>query len=121
MATTKTKRSLPQKATRRNNRRVSTRQTNKRRNKPYPGEFALQQRTLPNRSFVDFPLVKGKAVERVQLFTTENCGSLTIEFQDQTSLHLEIEPGFTIQAELQQLEKGELKTLAEWPPIHSQT
>ena len=112
MATKKAKRSLLKKA---------TRQTRKRRNKPSPGEFALQQRTLPGRHFVEFPLVKGKPVERVQLFTTENCGSLTIEFQDQTSLHLEIEPGFIINSEFQQLEKGELQTLAEWPPIHSQT
>ena len=86
-------------------------------NKPSPGEFALRERTLPGRRFVEFPLVKGKIAERVQLFTTTNNNSLSIDFQDQTSLLLNIEPGFTIHAQLMQLEKGELETLAEWPPI----
>ena len=86
-------------------------------NKPSPGEFALRERTLPGRRFVEFPLVKGKIAERVQLFTTTNNNSLSIDFQDQTSLLLNIEPGFTIHAQLMQLEKGELETLAEWPPF----
>ena len=84
-------------------------------NKPSPGEFALRERTLPGRRFVEFPLVKGKIAERVQLFTTTNNNSLSIDFQDQTSLLLNIEPGFTIHAQLMRLEKGELETLAEWP------
>src|SRR5215470_17044846 len=62
-------------------------------NKPSPGEFALRERTLPGRRFVEFPLVKGKIAERVQLFTTTNNNSLSIDFQDQTSLLLNIEPG----------------------------
>ena len=86
-------------------------------NKPSPGEFALRERTLPGRRFVEFPLVKGKIAERVQLFTTTNNNSLSIDFQDQTSLLLNIEPGFTIHAQLMRLEKGALETLAEWPPI----
>jgi len=86
-------------------------------NKPSPGEFALRERTLPGRRFIEFPLVKGKIAERVQLFTTTNNNSLSIDFQDQTSLLLNIEPGFTIHAQLMQLEKGELETLAEWPPF----
>ena len=86
-------------------------------NKPSPGEFALRERTLPGRRFVEFPLVKGKTAERVQLFTTTNNNSLSIDFQDRTSLLLNIEPGFTIHAQLMRLEKGALETLAEWPPI----
>lgn len=86
--------------------------------KPSPGEFALRERTLPGRRFVEFPLVQGKIAEKVQLFTTSNCHSLTIEFQNRTSLHLEIEPGFTVNAQFMRSEKGELVTLAEWPPIH---
>ena len=96
------------------NRSVRKRSTS---NKPSPGELALHERTLPHRRFVEFPLVRGKIAEKVQLFTTTDSNSLAIEFQDQTSLHLDIEPGFTIYAELMRLEKGELETLAEWPPI----
>ena len=86
--------------------------------KPSPAEFALRERTLPGRRFVEFPLVHGKIADKVQLFTATNFHSLTIEFQDRTSLHLDIEPGFTVDAKLMRSERGELVTLAEWPPIH---
>ena len=81
-------------------------------------DFALRERTLPGRRFVEFPLVHGKIAEKVQLFTATNFHSLTIEFQDRTSLHLDIEPGFTVNAQFMRSEKGELVTLAEWPPVH---
>ena len=84
---------------------------------PAPGEYALRERTLPGRRFTEFPLDRGKIAEKVELFTTTNYHSLTIEFQDRTSLHLDIEPGFTISTKFMRLEKGELETLAEWPPI----
>ena len=90
-----------------------------RSSKPSPGELALHERTLPHRRFVEFPLVKGKIAERVQLFTADDDNSLAIDFQDETSLVLDIEPGFTIHAQLMRLEKGELETLAEWPPIRN--
>ena len=89
--------------------------------KPSPGDLALRERTLSNRRFVEFPLVKGKTAERVQLFTAGDDNSLAIDFQDQTSLVLDIEPGFTIHAQIMRLEKGELETLAEWPPIRNIT
>ena len=101
------------------NRKKSSRKRRSSISKPSPGELALQERTLPFRRFVSFPLVKGKVAEKVELFTSTNNHSLAIEFQDHSSLHLNIEPGFTIQAELMQMEKGNLETLAEWPPIQS--
>lgn len=82
-----------------------------------PGQFVIVERKLPGRRFVEFPLAQGRTVEKVQLFSTTNCESLTITFQDQTSLHLNINPGITLNAEFQELIKGELHTLAEWPPI----
>jgi len=85
-----------------------------------PGKFILNERGLPGRRFVEFPLAHGKTTEKVELFTTGEYHSITIDFQDQTSLNLEIEPSFTINAEFQQLKKGETEVLAEWPPIQSQ-
>lgn len=85
-----------------------------------PGKFVLNERSLPGRRFVEFPLVKGKVAEKVELFTTAHHHSITIDFHDQTSLSLVIEPGFTINAEFQQRRKGDTHVLAEWPPIHSQ-
>jgi hypothetical protein len=42
---------------------------------------------------------------------------LTIEFQDQTSLYLNLQPSLTIQ--FQREGKDDLETLAEWPPIRT--
>lgn len=82
------------------------------------GTLALQQRTLPHGRFVEFPLVKGKVADRVELFTATNNHSLTIGFQDETLLHLDIAPGFTVNAQFMRRGNGDLETLAEWPPIH---
>ena len=132
MATTKAKRSVhPSKAARRDDRRVSNRHpdrrkpaerrtqnrrsSSRRRDKIAPGSLALVEQKLPCRRFVDFPQVNGKTVERIHFYTATDYHSITIDFQDHTSLNLEIEPSFTINAELQQIEKGDTHTLAEWP------
>ena len=123
MASIKTKRSVHKKQSRRTQPKSDSKKSFRKRrtsgSKPAPGELALQERTLPFRRFVAFPLVKGKVAEKVELFTSTNNHSLAIEFQDRSSLHLDIEPRFTIQAQLMQMEKGNLETLAEWPPIPS--
>src|SRR5215813_7418673 len=107
MATTKAKRSVHKKQ------RPQTRSTS-------PGQFVLNERNLPHRRFVEFPLARGKTIEKVELFTTRGYHSLTIDFQDRTSLNLTIEPTFILDAEFQQREKGDIEVLAEWPPIHAQ-
>jgi len=38
-----------------------------------------------------------------------------------TSSNFAIEPGFTLNAELQQRKKGETEVLLEWPPILSES
>jgi len=110
MATTKAKRSVhPSKAARKNPKRTTS-----------PGQFVLNERNLPHRRFVEFPLVRGKTTEKVELFTTRGHHSITIDFQDHTSLSLEIEPTFILNAEFQRRGKGDIEILAEWPPIHPQ-
>jgi len=64
--------------------------------------------------------VKGKITEKVEFFTTGEYHAITIDFEDQTSLNLAIEPSFTLNAELQQRRKGETEVLFEWPPIPSE-
>ena len=86
-----------------------------------PGSLGLLERKLPYRRFVDFPQVKGKITERIHVYTASDYHCITIDFKDQTCLNLAIEPGFTINAELQQLKKGNIEVVAEWPPIHAQT
>ena len=85
-----------------------------------PGQFVLNERNLPHRRFVEFPLARGKTIEKVELFTTRGHHSITIDFQDRTSLNLTIEPTFILDAEFQQREKGDIEVLAEWPSIHAQ-
>jgi hypothetical protein len=94
---------------------------NKNRKSFAPGQLVLNQRTLPGRQFVEFPLARGKTTEKVELFITGNYHSLTIDFHDKTSLNLQIEPSFTINARFQQHEKGDIHVLAEWPPIKTST
>ena len=113
MAITKAKRSVhPSKAARhyRGNQKRTT----------SPGQFVLNERNLPHRRFVEFPLARGKTIEKVELFTTRGHHSIALDFQDQTSLNLEIEPTFIINAEFQQQKKGDIEVLAEWPPIQAQ-
>ncbi|HEY6248370.1 MAG TPA: hypothetical protein VI685_00325 [Candidatus Angelobacter sp.] len=117
MATTKAKRSVHRAQPPRLAHAVKPK--NKRPGKPSPGQLVLLERNLPHRRFVEFPLAKGRTVEKVQLFLTSNCNSLTIEFQDKTALSLDVVPGLTINAEFQQREKDDIDVLAEWPPIRS--
>src|SRR5215471_17130644 len=116
------------KAAGRNNRRASFRHPDRRKpgerrtqsRSTAPGSFALVERKLPCRRFVDFPQVKGKTTERIHLYTSTDYHCITIDFKDQTCLNLAIEPSFTINAELQQLKKGNIEVVAEWPRIHGQ-
>ena len=84
-----------------------------------PGQLALHERVLPGRRFVEFPQVKGKVIEKVELFTTREYHSITLGLQDRTALNLRIDPGFTLNASLQEIRAGNLDVIAEWPPIPS--
>ena len=110
MAAIKAKRSVhPSKAARKNPKPITS-----------PGQFVLNERNLPHRRFVEFSLVRGKTIEKVELFTTRGYHSIAIDFHDHTSLNLTIEPTFILNAEFQQRKKGDIEVLAEWPPIQPQ-
>ena len=81
---------------------------------------ASAEKELPGHRIVQFPQVKGKTAEKVEFFTTGEYHSITIDFEDKTSLNFEIEPGFIINAEFQQRRKGETEVLFEWPPLPSE-
>lgn len=118
MATTQSNRSIRKKQSALSDQH-SVRAKSKTKSQLSPGQLGLLERKFQGRRFVEFPQVKGKTAERVQLYTATDYHSITIEFEDETSLNLRIEPGFTINAELQQKRKGNLETLAEWPGIKS--
>lgn len=118
MATTKNKRSV-RRAQPSRPRAHSINPTNKKSDRLFPGQLVLLERNLPHRRFVEFPVIKGKTIEKLEFFASRESHSFTIEFTDQTALGLEIEPGFTVNAEFQQREKDDIEVLAEWPPIES--
>src|SRR5262245_41230571 len=108
MAVTQVKRSIHKtqlaQAARRNDRRATTRHPE--RGKPAerrtqsrsssnrstaPGSFALVERKLPCRRFVEFPQVNGKTIKQIHFYTATDYHSITIDFKDQTCLNLEIE------------------------------
>jgi hypothetical protein len=64
------------------------------RPKPAPpmSAFSLVERKLEGRKFVEFPHMKGKILDKVELFTTPEYHSISMDFQDRTSLALRIEP-----------------------------
>lgn len=83
--------------------------------------FALVERKLEGRKFVEFPQMKGKMLDKVELFTTSGYHSISLDFQDRTSLTLRIEPCFSLQATYSDVKHGDQEILEEWLPVHSST
>ena len=83
--------------------------------------MTLIERKLPRRKFVEFPQMKGRIVERIELFLMSNIRSLTIYFQDKTFLNLLIEPLLSIASRFSDRSTGDEKVLKRWPAIRSIT
>jgi hypothetical protein len=83
--------------------------------------FSLVERRLQGRKFVEFPQMKGKTLDKVEIFTAPEYHSIKMDFQDSTSLALKIEPCFTVHATLFDITRGELVIREEWLPVHSAT
>jgi len=71
------------------------------------------------RTFYRFEEVKGKSVDFVQFFTMGESHSIDVRFQDKTTLHFIIEPGFTLETEYSSLKTGNWRCLKKWPLIRS--
>jgi hypothetical protein len=63
--------------------------------------------------------MKGRIVEKIEMFTTPEHHSITVAFQDDTFLNLAVEPGFTLRATLQSVKTGNTRVLKRWPSIPS--
>jgi hypothetical protein len=77
--------------------------------------------TLRTRRKLDFPQVKGKIVERVELTVSVDEFTLTIRFQDKTDLSFEIEPCVTVIPDFSDWKTGDYKPLKRFKPIHSKS
>lgn len=93
------------------------------RRKPAPRfmPFTLVERKLEGRKFVEFPQMKSKTLNKVEMFTTSGYHSISLDFDDHTSLALRIEPCFSLQATYSDVKRGDQEIVEEWLPVHSTT
>ena len=81
----------------------------------------LHQRRIEKGRFIEFPVIKGRILEKVEFFTAADFHSLTLYFQDKTSLTLVIEPSFLMAANFADRSSNEQRILKRWQPIRSAT
>lgn len=77
-------------------------------------------RHFDGRRIVRMGEVWGKRVARLELFTAREAHYLTLGFQDQTVLSLEITPLFTLKPALYRLAKGDPEVIRKWAEIRSE-
>ena len=65
--------------------------------------------------------IKGKTVDLVQIFTAGESHSIAVRFQDKTTLHFVIDPGFTLETEYADWKTGNWRPIKRWPLIHSES
>jgi hypothetical protein len=63
--------------------------------------------------------VKGKVVDRVDIFLAAEDSSIVVRFRDQTSLGFGVEPGFTLIPEHYDSKTADWHLIKRWPPIRS--
>ncbi len=78
-------------------------------------------RRYDGRRFYRFDEIKGKTVEHVELFFCAEYHSIDVRFDDMTSLHFVVEPGFTLEAEHSDLKSDNWRSIKKWPLMHSQS
>jgi hypothetical protein len=107
--------------------RVSTRKHRKRERLPPALRFTETKRgkttirRYSGRTFYRFEEVKGKVVDLVEVFTAGENHAIDVRFQDKTSLHFVIDPGFILETEYADWKTGNWRPIKRWPLIHSET
>lgn len=62
---------------------------------------------------------KGKVVDFVQVFTSGDYSSISVRFQDKTSLDFAIDTCFTLEPDYTDWKTGNMRRIKLWPVIHS--
>jgi hypothetical protein len=68
---------------------------------------------------VEFPEVRGRTVEMVEMNLDSDFHCISIRFQDETDLTFVIDPALIFRADYSKWKAGEQKMLKRWPPITS--
>lgn len=90
------------------------------RKKPPKSRFALIERKFSIGKVFEFPQMKGRMVEKVEMFTSADDHSIEIKFQDRTLLSFRLELGFTLSAEYLDSKTGDGRVIKRWRPIRSE-
>ena len=76
-------------------------------------------RRYSGRTFYRFEEVKGKLVDFVEVFTAGENHAIDVRFQDKTSLHFVIDPGFILETEYADWKTGNWQRIKRWPTLRS--
>src|SRR5262249_9522951 len=76
-------------------------------------------RRYANRSLHRMEQFKCQTVAFVEFFTCSGYHSVAVRFQDKTSLHIIIDPGFTLEADYSDWKTGNWRPLKRWPRVRS--
>jgi hypothetical protein len=81
--------------------------------------LSLIERAYPGGKSVEFPGMKGRKIERIELITSGDYHAISVRFEEKITLHLVIDPGFTLKANLRDWKDDDGKSIKGWPVIVS--
>ncbi|MBZ5504908.1 MAG: hypothetical protein LAO78_05405 [Acidobacteriia bacterium] len=93
--------------------------TTTRRKPPKKPRFALIEKAYPGGKSLEFPGMQGRRLEKIEFITAGDYHAVSIRFQEKITLHLVIDPGFTLKANLRDWRDGNGHSIKGWPPIIS--
>jgi len=81
--------------------------------------FTLIEKDYLGGKLLEFPGMKGRIVEKIELVTSHDYHCISLSFRGKKTLHLMIDPGFTVKAHFRDWTDGEGRSIKGWPPIVS--
>jgi hypothetical protein len=93
--------------------------TSTRRTKPKPATRSKKPKPYRPSGAVAFPQGQGKTLADVYLTTDTDVNCLTLRFDDNTELVVDIEPCFIFSADYSDWKTGNQRVIKRWPRFHS--
>lgn len=111
----------PRRSNRASSRKAASRKSASKVKSRLPPKAQSSRRAAYGRR-IQFADVKGRTVETIEFFTSPDYHSISVNFDDKTSLSLDIEPvpGFTVSPIYQRWKAGNSRVLRSWPVIRSE-
>jgi hypothetical protein len=81
--------------------------------------MALIETAYPGGKAVEFPGMGGRKIKKIELIAAGDYHAVSIRFEGKTTLHMVIDPGFSLKANLRDWKDGEGKSIKGWPVIVS--